>query len=371
MNTSITTWVILGVGIVHFSLSSNAEVRPSAPAAHPEIRDVDQFYDTLAPHGEWVDQDDHGQVWRPRVAAGDPSWRPYCHGGHWVSTASGWHWQSDYSWGWGPFHYGRWYCCPRLGWVWVPGTVWAPAWVHWRSSSEHFGWAPLPPGAGYALGIGLHFDGRRIGWDFHFGLTDRHYTFIERSRFLSPCISTAVVTGPRFHTIYRGSHVVRQHYSGSGSRRVSCSSIPTHSVPGYSRRSSHVHSIVTRTTTHRPTVSTAHGSHGHSGTSRGHSIQRYPATPSTHRSHVSQPSSRSRSPHGHSSAGSTVRYSPSSRTLPSSSRGRGSSSVSRAPAVTPRPPSVTTRAPTVTPRTTTSSQAGRRTSRVRSIISRR
>jgi hypothetical protein len=31
------------------------------------------------------------------------------------------------------------------GWVWIPGSRWAPAWVSWRESSDHVGWAPLPP----------------------------------------------------------------------------------------------------------------------------------------------------------------------------------------------------------------------------------
>ena len=38
------------------------------------------------------------------------------------------------------------------GWVWVPGTVWAPAWVSWRYGGGYVGWAPLPP-AGSAIVI--------------------------------------------------------------------------------------------------------------------------------------------------------------------------------------------------------------------------
>jgi hypothetical protein len=32
-----------------------------------------------------------------------------------------------------------------LGWVWVPGREWGPAWVDWRRGTRYFGWAPLPP----------------------------------------------------------------------------------------------------------------------------------------------------------------------------------------------------------------------------------
>src|SRR5262249_17293135 len=49
------------------------------------------------------------------------------------------------SWGWIVYHYGRWVWDDGLGWVWVPGRQWAPAWVDWRRSSRHIGWAPLPP----------------------------------------------------------------------------------------------------------------------------------------------------------------------------------------------------------------------------------
>src|SRR6266496_1683468 len=33
----------------------------------------------------------------------------------------------------------------RYGWVWIPGTVWAPAWVTWTYNDNYVGWAPLPP----------------------------------------------------------------------------------------------------------------------------------------------------------------------------------------------------------------------------------
>lgn len=33
----------------------------------------------------------------------------------------------------------------HLGWIWVRGEEWAPAWVDWRRGSDYVGWAPLPP----------------------------------------------------------------------------------------------------------------------------------------------------------------------------------------------------------------------------------
>src|SRR5262249_55915218 len=44
-----------------------------------------------------------------------------------------------------PFHYGTWVWEPPYGWVWVPGTIWSPAWVTWAYSDDYVGWAPVPP----------------------------------------------------------------------------------------------------------------------------------------------------------------------------------------------------------------------------------
>ena len=41
-----------------------------------------------------------------------------------------------------------------LGWVWVPGTVWAPSWCEWRVDDGFTGWAPLPP-PGFAFSPGI------------------------------------------------------------------------------------------------------------------------------------------------------------------------------------------------------------------------
>jgi len=111
----------------------------------------------------------------------DPYWRPYCDQGHWVYTAEGWLWQSDYPWGDIPFHYGRW-SRDALGWVWVPGYDWAPAWVCWRHAEGYCGWAPLPPGAVFRAGVGLWFNGR-LAVDVDFGLGAAMFTFVPYDRF--------------------------------------------------------------------------------------------------------------------------------------------------------------------------------------------
>ena len=101
----------------------------------------DSFHESLAPYGDWVETP-YGRAWRPHVAAG---WRPYYYG-RWEWTDEGWLWVSDEPWGWAAYHYGRWAYDQGLGWIWVPGYQWAPAWVSWRFSAGTVGWAPLAPG---------------------------------------------------------------------------------------------------------------------------------------------------------------------------------------------------------------------------------
>lgn len=102
------------------------------------------FDEALSPYGEWTDVDGT-RVWRPSANVVGEDFQPYATNGQWLSSDYGWYFQSDYPWGWAPFHYGRWALDATYGWVWVPGTVWAPAWVDWRLGGGYIGWAPLPP----------------------------------------------------------------------------------------------------------------------------------------------------------------------------------------------------------------------------------
>ncbi|MFL5354438.1 DUF6600 domain-containing protein [Archangium sp.] len=105
----------------------------------------DPFYETLAPYGQWVHIPQVGRAWRPFPSVVGPDFVPYATGGQWVSSDEGWTFQTNWSWGWATFHYGRWFLSPEFGWVWVPGSDWAPAWVDWRWGGGYVGWAPLPP----------------------------------------------------------------------------------------------------------------------------------------------------------------------------------------------------------------------------------
>ena len=161
---------------------------------YPDIS-TSYFYEHLSPYGAWVSMRPHGYVWVPRYLG--YRWRPYTHG-RWAWTDYGWTWISDYSWGWIPFHYGRWGWDEDTGWFWVPGTVWGPAWVIWRSSDLYMGWAPLPPGAEFMMGVGL---------SGYFDIPDHHWIFIEGRYFLEPRLYSYVLPYERNMTIVRYSVV--------------------------------------------------------------------------------------------------------------------------------------------------------------------
>ena len=120
-------------------------------SAHYLSRDVVGF-DDLDDYGDWRDDPSYGHVWFPnQVAVG---WAPY-HAGHWAWISPwGWTWVDDSSWGYAPFHYGRWVSVGgRWGWVAGPVTVqavYAPALVVFIGGGPggiggNVGWFPLGP----------------------------------------------------------------------------------------------------------------------------------------------------------------------------------------------------------------------------------
>lgn len=111
------------------------------------------FTTALSPYGDWVTTSAWGVAWRPWPSVVGTGFVPYVTGGRWVSTGYGWTFVTGWSWGWAPFHYGRWFFDPTWGWLWLPGNVWAPAWVEWRYGGGYVGWAPLGP-AGWSMGYG-------------------------------------------------------------------------------------------------------------------------------------------------------------------------------------------------------------------------
>ncbi|MBK1882444.1 hypothetical protein JIN85_08460 [Luteolibacter pohnpeiensis] len=143
------------------------------------VADYNTFYEPLASYGSWFQTADYGYVYQP-VAVRTSGWRPYTRG-RWVCTDYGWNWVSDEPFGWACYHYGRWVLLRNHGWVWVPGSEWAPAWVTWRQSGSHIGWAPLPPET-------LAWSNR--GWDSSvevtFGISAGCFNFVLIQNFGGP-----------------------------------------------------------------------------------------------------------------------------------------------------------------------------------------
>ncbi len=111
----------------------------TAPGDPIESNDV--FYDQLQPYGTWVDEPDAGRVFIPDTA----NYVPY-QNGYWQNTSVGMVWVSNEPYAWAVNHYGRWAYSNDYGrWYWAPDTQWGPAWVEWRQTGTHFGWAPLGP----------------------------------------------------------------------------------------------------------------------------------------------------------------------------------------------------------------------------------
>ncbi len=151
-----------------------AEARAEAKRTEAK-RKLDLFYDALDPLGTWVELEKYGYVFQPHIAQQNRTWRPYTEGS-WVLTDQGWAWKSNEQFGWATFHYGRWLRLVQRGWVWVPGTEWAPAWVAWRWSATHIGWAPLPPEA-------VNANGFNSGVDDSYDIGAGSYVFILRESF--------------------------------------------------------------------------------------------------------------------------------------------------------------------------------------------
>lgn len=185
--------------------------------------DYKQFYNELSPHGEWIEvtpdkigvdlntgsasgsvkhkkmslstflgvSDAYAQdismgaffVWQPspNLAVGvttgsqpQPVYTPYTNG-QWLNTNQGWYFQAATPHEEIVHHYGRWTYSPAVGWVWVPGRVWSPAWVDWREDDSYIGWSPLPPGV-YIV------DDRVMDP----GIYDDRYVVVERRYFVEP-----------------------------------------------------------------------------------------------------------------------------------------------------------------------------------------
>ena len=170
----------------------------SKAKAQPAEVNFSVFQNDLSPYGRWYNNPRFGQVW----VYEDPSFKPYATDGHWEYTNFGWSWVSDYTWGWAPFHYGRWEYDPSFGWMWIPGYEWASAWVSWSQYDDYYGWAPL----GYGAGINISFGAVPYNrWNF----IPRQY--MGSRDFYRHCAS------PR-NNFFRNAVVINNYYTGSEGR---------------------------------------------------------------------------------------------------------------------------------------------------------
>lgn len=167
----------------------------AARESSDEGGDYNIFYTKLDSYGDWRETSDYGYVWQPREAQRSRNWHPYTEG-RWVYTDAGWTWVSEEPFGWATYHYGRWTRLRGVGWVWVPGNEWAPAWVSWRKSDEYVGWAPLPPEARFDRRRGIH------NWaDNYYDIGPDQYRFVATREFGNKEIQRNVVPRERNVTI--------------------------------------------------------------------------------------------------------------------------------------------------------------------------
>jgi hypothetical protein len=141
---------------------------------------------TLQPYGEWVQDDDYGRVWRPYATTVGVDFTPYETAGSWAYTDLGWSYNCDWSWGWLPFHYGRWGWFDGY-WGWVPGYQWGPAWVEWRHGGGYVGWRPLGPEVR---------DHRTIVRDHRGEAHESHWRFATETDFSRPNIRAHLFKNP-------------------------------------------------------------------------------------------------------------------------------------------------------------------------------
>lgn len=192
--------VILGVIV----LSAGMTASP-ARADHGSLRaEVGIYYDELSPYGDWVDDSQYGAAWCPRHVGSD--WRPY-YDGRWVDSDYGWTWASDEPFGWATYHYGRWAFDPRYGWIWIPGTVWAPAWVSWQYGSGYVGWAPLPPQVGFDFNVGIRLGGLSLAAV----IQPRDYIFVSERGFLEPRVGRHAYSRTRNQDLWRRARNVTNY----------------------------------------------------------------------------------------------------------------------------------------------------------------
>ncbi|TCD02960.1 DUF6600 domain-containing protein [Pedobacter psychroterrae] len=197
--------------------------------AQDEDISLQSFYDELSPYGTWIQDSQYGYVWRPDVDQGE--FRPYYTNGRWAMTEYGNTWVSNYNWGWAPFHYGRWVYNRYNQWVWIPDTVWGPAWVSWRTGGGYYGWAPMGPG----MNINVNFNIPDLWWVF---VPNRNIYYSSFPRYYSRRNVTIIHNTTIINNVYTRNR--NHYYTGPRAddiRRYTRSDVPVYTVNRTSRPS--------------------------------------------------------------------------------------------------------------------------------------
>jgi hypothetical protein len=112
-------------------------------------------------YGQWLWDEFYGYVWRPYYNDVYPwgNWSPYIYG-RWTYVNSSLFWVPEEPWGWVPYHLGIWQWDKKLGWVWIPGSVFAPAWADWDFFFGLYSWRP------WTMMDWLFYDYYGAGYDY-------------------------------------------------------------------------------------------------------------------------------------------------------------------------------------------------------------
>ncbi len=200
------------------------------PQEYGRYEDDSYFYDRLSFYGDWIDLNPYGYVWIPRHMG--YRWRPYSNG-QWVWTDYGWTWIAAEEWGDIPFHYGRWGWDDEIGWFWVPGSVWGPAWVTWRSNDRYMGWAPLPPGFEFSLGMSFNSSSLRISSNFWVFIQGSHFQDTNLNSYILPYErNPMIVNSSNLHNnMYtRNDRIINEGIGFDEVRRITGRVVPVYAV---------------------------------------------------------------------------------------------------------------------------------------------
>jgi hypothetical protein len=225
--TAFSTLAIVNPSFGQVSISGGVQINVPAPSVEVstpgfglQINAVGDFYQPLTPYGTWIEFGSYGRCWHPTQVAGD--WQPYTYGS-WEYSDAGWYFNSEEPWGWATCHYGSWAFEPNIGWIWIPGIQWAPAWVTWRTSDDYIGWAPCGPGRAVLapslfVFVGVH----NFGGSFRPGgnvFIRNNTTIINRTRVINNFNSRTVNVDGRQKTIYANTGPNVQHVQQATGRQ--------------------------------------------------------------------------------------------------------------------------------------------------------